>query len=464
MSSFDFMASSVVRSIPPIWCCINSADTHTFRSASSLSLRNKSKAAAAISCSAKPPPSRASPWLMLPPAFEGGDMLYNFYIPAEDITLPINKRKGFVGGEGDLPPNDAKFVGSSHGWLALFDENSNRVFLSNPLSGQTIKLPAIDALPDPDVNLLAGRGQVSRVVLSSSPLEDGCRALMNFGPQDRLAFCSPRAAAAEWRPIGDLRYEDYEYTPEWISDGDDSDGDEGERNYEDFVYSKRHDLFFCITERNTEVEAWDLRDPLSPRIHWKLPHGEDLRFAYPVYYWPGRTKKEWSLIDKCFHPKYLIFSDSSDHLFVVVRHVIPRLRPDGSAAPRIYFFGYTNPWDTRYPYKTVEFDVFKINRESGELSHMEGSLDGLAMFVGTNHSFAVPASEYPGLKPDSIYFTDEDRRITPEWLSRTSFGGHDNGVYDYRGKSVSPCCGFYPVEYDKIRRVVPPPVWFTPTE
>lgn len=120
-----------------------------------------------------------------------------------------------------------------------------------------------------------------------------------------------------------------------------------EQNYEDFVYSRRHGLFFCITELHTVLEAWDLRDPLSPKLHWKLPYNEDLRFSHPVYHWPGRTKKEWSHIDKCFHPKYLVCSDHSDDLYVVVRHVVPRLRPDGSAAKRIYFFGYTYPWDTR---------------------------------------------------------------------------------------------------------------------
>ncbi|KAL6575762.1 hypothetical protein OROHE_000743 [Orobanche hederae] len=388
---------------------------------------------------------------MLPPA---SDMLYKFYSLAEDKILH------FTGGVGV----DAKVVGSSHGWLALFDEKSNHVFLSNPISGQQVKLPAVNSLPDPDVNLIAGRGQVSRAVLSSSPLEEECRALMSFGPKDRLAFCAPRAAAAaEWTPIGDLNHIGkcdfllYERI---------SDRELEEQNYEDFVYSSRRSLFFCITELHTVLEGWDLRDALSPRIQWKITHNkEELWFSYPLYNnWPGRmTKKEWSHINKCFHPKYLICSN--DDLFVVVRHVVPRLRPDGSAAERIYFFGYGYHWDTRYPYKTVEFDVFKVDQESGKLTHMDGSLEGLAIFVGTNHSFAVSTSECPELKPDSIYFTDEDRRITPEWAAaRTNFGGHDNGVYDYRDKTISPCCTFYPVEYDKIRRIVPPPIWFTPTD
>ncbi|GFQ08691.1 hypothetical protein PHJA_003013100 [Phtheirospermum japonicum] len=66
------------------------------------------------------------------------------------------------------------------------------------------------------------------------------------------------------------------------------------------------------------------------------------------------------------------------------------MAPDGSCVKR------SGP-DDDYPHKTIGFDVHKIDRDGRKLSYMgEGSLDGLAMFVGRSRSFAVRAAEYPG--------------------------------------------------------------------
>ncbi|GFP78959.1 hypothetical protein PHJA_000039400 [Phtheirospermum japonicum] len=97
------------------------------------------------------------------------------------------------------------------------------------------------------------------------------------------------------------------------------------------------------------------------------------------------------------------------------------------------------------------------------MSVMEGSLDGLAMFVGMNHTFALKASDFPGLKPDSIYFTDAHQ------LTSKYYGGHDIGIFDFHDKTTSPC--YYPIphfdddvlESSSITSIVPPPMWFTPS-
>ncbi|KAH6829299.1 hypothetical protein C2S53_011523 [Perilla frutescens var. hirtella] len=63
--------------------------------------------------------------------------------------------------------NEAMLVGSSHGWLALFNELSRDFFLWNPISGRRINLPPIDTLPIPAVNLKGGYGCVDKVIISS---------------------------------------------------------------------------------------------------------------------------------------------------------------------------------------------------------------------------------------------------------------------------------------------------------
>ncbi|KAL6577408.1 hypothetical protein OROMI_011684 [Orobanche minor] len=133
-----------------------------------------------------------TPWLMLPPAVEeGGEFSYKFFSLEEEKVLTFRKR-----GRGDeIPPDDAKVVGSSYGWVASFDENSNHVFLSDPISDRHVKLPSIDTLPDPHINLFEGRGLVSQVCISGPPpldqeKENEWGAMMTFGPGIRPAGCS----------------------------------------------------------------------------------------------------------------------------------------------------------------------------------------------------------------------------------------------------------------------------------
>lgn len=114
-------------------------------------------------------------------------------------------------------------------------------------------------------------------------------------------------------------------------------------------------------------------------------------------------------------------------------------------------------FDISLPYKTVDFDVYKYDRERGDWKYMDGgSLDGMALFIGVNHGFALSA---PQLKPDSIYFTDT-MEFCPSIPQIKTYGGHDLGIFNYQNKTLSPCY-YYPCNYHFIRRILPPPIWFT---
>ncbi|KAL3647748.1 hypothetical protein CASFOL_008716 [Castilleja foliolosa] len=104
---------------------------------------------------------------------------------------------------------------------------------------------------------------------------------------------------------------------------------------------------------------------------------------------------------------------------------------------------------------------WELDGEGGRLSHLVdgGSLDGLAIFVGLNHSFAVSANKDNGLKPNSIYFAD-DKGFTPSPKWDVMYGGHDIGIFDYENKTISPC--YYPCDVQSFKRIMPEPMWFTP--
>ncbi|KAH6781051.1 hypothetical protein C2S52_012288 [Perilla frutescens var. hirtella] len=336
-------------------------------------------------------PSIISPWLMLPPSFTGCDLVYKFYSLAEKKVFSINK-SGAGGEESD--------------WDSI------------PEDGAEI-LPPIHDLPNPEINLRDGCGSVSKVIISGSPAEDDCVAMMSFGPGRRLALCWPRLGK-EWTPIGDLFH--------WAEEPDLKFG----RVYEDFAYSTTRKLFTCATPYG--LEDWACSP--SPTIVWA--ENEHLEPEY-------RDSDVWSeeyleLLESgsCRHMKYIVFSEQFDQHFLVMRHVM-------------YQGGSNVTEKSSRIYKTFGFDIYKIDREGGKLWHMDRSLDGLAIFVGNNHSFAMCASEFPELKPDSIYFTDA-KELTPT---------HDVGIFDYKNKTISPCS--YPSNnVPGITRIAPAPIWFTP--
>ncbi|CAA0824546.1 Unknown protein [Striga hermonthica] len=388
-----------------------------------------------ISCS-----SSTSPWLMLPPVSKDNnklDMVYQFYSLGEDKVLSVPKRPTPLPSsssseeeEDDGPNNDAKIVGSSHGWLALFHEHNCDLFLYNPLTGRHFKLPPIRTLPHiPDPNLKRGRGCLTSVVVSSSSCDNEWRAVITYGPEQRLAFCCPAQAPTptEWTPLGD----NYQH--------------------ESIAYSTRRNLFFSAPRHKDHLEAWNLSSSSSTTMT-QLPVSADPD-NYPL---AARSRLELDLKVLCEDYRFLVVAEQSDELFHVRRFVLPCMGPDGTLVDEVWYNG-SFPED-RTPYKTVGFDVHKYDPHTGSLKYMDRTLDGLAFFIGPNDGFALQAADYPGLKPDSIYYTDT--RCPPEWDDKP-YGGHDVGIFSYRDETFWPC--YYSCDMSKAMKIVPAPKWFTPT-
>ncbi|KAH6811369.1 hypothetical protein C2S51_025131 [Perilla frutescens var. frutescens] len=423
-------------------CDYNS--TATFRSLNSWCGRESAvnrvmSTMSGVSSSESRSPSISPPWLMLPPSLEGGDKIYKFFRPTESGVMSFTERSH----GGESPDDDARLVGCSHGWVALFNRRNNDLFISNPITRRHIKLPPIHTLPDPELNLdLDGHGSVSKVILSSSPDDEECRGMMSFGPSNRLAFCLPGRSSG-WTPIGHL-FEDSDHHYPFIRCA---------RVYEDLVYCSRRKVFTSITSGDLNLSSlyfldreryfperhdWDIEDPACAGI----VRSEQLEFHEN-----GKGTLTWLeenievLEDECIQIPHLVYAEHSDQLFLALRFV-QLMNPDGhSPLGYIPYCGFKGLSDV-FPGKTFGFIVIEIDEE-GKCTVVD-DLNGLAMFVGVNNSFAIPA-----FKPNSIYFTDANR-------IRMISGANDTGIFDYQLKTISPC-------YHAPTTSTPhaSPVWFT---
>ncbi|KAL3655331.1 hypothetical protein CASFOL_001117 [Castilleja foliolosa] len=378
------------------------------------------------------------PWLMLPPVFsEGGDMIYKFYNLSEDKEESFPKNRS--NSEEEIADDDANFVGSSHGWLALFNKRNNHLFLYNPITSRHIKLPPIETLPDPSINLAPdGRGSVHKLILSSSPDDDDeCIAMMIFGPECRLAFCHP-CHSIKWTPIGELYDHDYVTY----------DGGMSPRCYQDIVYSSTRKLFFARPS-DGNLECWDLSDSLSPRIH------SSFQVLCPAF--PHSVRNTNMVMVGARRKVNLVYAEEYNQLFLVMQYVMDRLGPDSSYVHPIYY-GKNRGWDNSFPYRTIYLNAVKADFGVEKPKVLRGSLDGLAMFVGLNHSIAMSPTPESKLSSNCIYYTDSNENHIPE---NAFYGGHDIGIFDYTKRKISPCYDF-PLDVKSIKRIMPAPMWFTP--
>ncbi|KAL3629332.1 hypothetical protein CASFOL_026554 [Castilleja foliolosa] len=353
----------------------------------------------------------SSPWLMLPPKYEGRKSSYKLY------NLADNKVQTLCGPIDEI--RDLALIncrGSSHGWLALLGPFDSGFFLYNPISRRHIKLPSIRNLP----NTFRYYGvPVKNVILSCSPEDDeeNFRVVIMRYRRNAMAFCWP-GRSKEWTLM--------------------LDENRGKSFYIDCVYSARLKLFFALTN-DRKLEAWDLGDPSYP----KLIKVDDVDMDQYCYL---SSIERLSKIS-CGRVGHLVVADEA--LLLVIQYIMNHVGPDGSCFDRL---------DKRRPncyscrYMTIGFDIFKYDSEKGKFKNLDSSsLGGLAIFVGKHcHSVAIQATEFPGVKPNSVYFTDgyhtenfdsdhsSDDDDDDDDDELFCGGGQDIGIYSYIDKTVSP--------------------------
>ncbi|PHT46642.1 hypothetical protein CQW23_15800 [Capsicum baccatum] len=362
------------------------------------------------------------PWLMLQPP--ESTSVYKFY------RLSKNDVKVVAVESSDQDPSDSysQFLGSPFvGWMAYIRRKDCQFFLFNPLSGEKIILPSVETLPfhkgiirndlsgsvesytpyytakgSPISPQMFSKCIIDDVVLSSSPMDDDCIAVITYGSPPKLAFCRIRHG----HPNSSC----------WIL------LDSPFKQCFQIVYHSVKKLFYTLSW-NDELEAWDLHSDPIKRFHFHEDQTRVLKTKRSPIKKVGRFKRS---IDQIYweDKSYLLYDHQSQELFLVIRfvlhshdlqyvHWVPHIRPDS------------------LPHKTLGFEVFKFDFINDDNHHHLVKLPLLedigdrAIFLDKRRAFALSTTQFPELRSGSIYFADD-------WYDwKYNFGGHDMGICNY---------------------------------
>ncbi|CAO2035020.1 unnamed protein product [Urochloa humidicola] len=343
------------------------------------------------------------------------------------------------------PVTRRPLLGSGHGWLVTADEASD-LHLVNPVTGGRVALPPITALhhvraeqgnpaaysvyenlpynhhkggfevdTEPTV-LDMGRAHefvYDRVALSASPSAGraSCVVLLLHMPQGEVSFARP----------GDEKWT-------WVAPGDG--GLPWRYGYCDAVYSDA-DVLFYLLRLDASMYSLDLNgpSPVARKIIGGVP-----KSANPI--------------------KYLVQTPAGDILQVW------RWREyEDSLTPVDLPPDFVDEDEIQDPFaelKTTDVQLYKVDLHGHRLE-MITSLPDYALFLGLNGSMCLPVKDFPGLKPDSAYVTDDFL----EYVNVLKFNQREIGIWSMADKSMSRLVDVSPVIYPWLNW--PSPIWIKPS-
>ncbi|KAF3636511.1 putative glycerol-3-phosphate acyltransferase 3-like [Capsicum annuum] len=146
--------------------------------------------------------------------------------------------------------------------------------------------------------------------------------------------------------------------------------------------------------------------------------------------------------------------ESLGSLFVVARRssdIVP-FRYDRERIPPRFITVEDDEEGALFMYRTNNFLVFEIDLDANEAIPTR-DLGDKAFFLGASASLSVQASQFTGIRPNHIYFTDTNLNSC---LYFDHGGGLDMGVFNLADGSIQP-------HYDgvSLSRFCPP-IWVTP--
>ncbi|KAK9283239.1 hypothetical protein L1049_011475 [Liquidambar formosana] len=429
-----------------------------------------------------------SPWLMLPPELDTatGEEFDCFYSLLDKQVVKLNRKQCL------RVPDGATCFGSSRGWLGFVDPKDCSLYLSNPFSllphqqphsPRVIQLPPIETLPlvvgtvrnpesnvieklhvnlrddtsdtsdsddeietlplvvgtvrnpesnvieklhvnlgddtsdtsDSDdekfciipIDLVSFHIKIQNLALSSDPSneEEDCLLLAEYGDPGKFAFCRPGRDTA-WTAL-----------------------DGPGPTFSQFAYSKKENLFYSLFGREG-IQAWDVSNPCTPAKRTTILPERQSRVVKNGF----------------FMQQYLVVDESLGGVLLVNRHCARfSVAVDGTFIDK----DPNDPWarfipedhallDTLPPYKTLGFDVYKLNCAEKKMECIK-CLGDRAIFLGLNsNSFSLSTCEFPGLRPNSIYFTD--CYFEPMLYGQYPGGGSDLGTFNLEDNSIMRCC------------------------
>ncbi|KAL6653991.1 hypothetical protein ACP70R_007456 [Stipagrostis hirtigluma subsp. patula] len=334
-------------------------------------------------------------------------------------------------------------LGSGHGWLVTADEASN-LHLVNPVTGAQAALPPITALHHVESftdeqgnhlynvyeNLPSSTGidttptvldahrahefMYHRVVLSASPSAGGraCVVLLLHMPAGEVSFAR----------LGDERWT-------WVVRGDET-GLPWRYGYCDAMYSEADGMFFLLSDDASMVSL-------------------DLNGPSPV------ARKVLGVVPKSANPtKYLIQTPAGDILQVwrwrkyVDSSTPVELPPD-----------YVDDEESQNPsleVNTTDLQLYKVDLHCNKLEMIEGLID-CALFLGYNGSMCLPVKDFPGLKPNCAYMTDDFM----EYVNVLKYNRREIALWSIAEQSMSSLVDVSPVMHPWLNW--PPPIWIKPS-
>ncbi|CAM0874506.1 unnamed protein product [Alopecurus aequalis] len=338
-----------------------------------------------------------------------GDNVACLYSLAEkrvyNLTLP------------DPPIRSRRLIGSSHGWLVTADDKSE-LHLVNAITGQQIALPSVSTF-DYVEPIFDNAGTVINYRVWESPYDPNLdtemvgREMLFHAPPDELrndmynkAFIFPDPSTGSYivvlihgpgRQLSFARVGDRKWTllpPVWDY-------------YEQCIYMD--DLLYASTISG-RIDAFDLTSPTVTRNTYEIDYsigdhrGYNYLFQSP---WGGllRVCRETELVDA----------------------------------------GYEEPL-----LKTEKIFIHRIDIAAKALVKIDGLHDHV-LFLGRSQSQCLSVEEYPQLKANCVYFTDDE-------------------ACDWEYKNIPRDIGVLNLENDTTEEIVSPfwcswpsPIWITPS-
>ncbi|KAF7099832.1 hypothetical protein CFC21_101416 [Triticum aestivum] len=378
-------------------------------------------------------------------------LLYTTETAGESVAglFSLVENKSYTLALPDPPIRTRYVIGSNHGWIITAD-NRSELHLLNPVTGDQIALPSVATIeqvkpifdgggalhkyqyswytgtprlvdfPTPSVFSLGELRDYlfEKAFLSSDPSTGDYYVVLKHNPESQLSFA--RAGDDRWT-----------WLPPHV-------------NYADCFF--KDGLLFALDSRG-EVRTFDLSAPVVTQnivLGRMKAWIEDCNYMYIaqapysdlLQVWKSRNCLGWEDGDVSEQG----LEDATD-----LSGLKPEDREDGDVSePEL---GY----DSHVTF-TDKFDVFKVDFAAKKLEDITSSCD-CVMFLGHNQSLCLSADEYPQLKSNHVYFTDEDDAYHHFGSMKSQ---RDIGVLNLGNCSVER------IVSPQLWSNLPAPVWFIP--
>ncbi|XP_043698345.1 putative F-box protein At5g66830 [Telopea speciosissima] len=372
---------------------------------------------------------RKYPWVMF--SYTHQTKVLSFFSLSESRVYHVN-----------IPWIEARqCLGSCQGWILASNPSPRDCFLFNPFSREApIELPYLDIWAGKSTYCWHSQNFFHKVILSSSPTDPDCLVLAIMDSCG-LAYC--KLGDSKWVVFKDIEEDDFG---------------------EDVVFYNGQ--VYALSENDHQLMVLDMEDPvLSGDEDFDLFPSPDEAFAlYPrkedinVCPFMEIVDQEPLFEDASFYQNYLV--QSQGNLLLVSR--IYR-HATGSLDDRDFFTRCEcgRKMFPRRHLQTIRFLVYKLvecNPESSDDSNFRYNWvkqsrlgDDQVLFLGRGLCQSLSTVDCPGLKGNTIYFTDDGKLVLNPPQQR------DMGIYHLDDSQIEPLLPFDSSQFNVL------PFWIIPS-